>query len=570
MKTFGTIDHRDGKWVIEAEPHVAMKLKRVFPRISKRSHGKLRITDTVETSRDLEWFTERYPLEFASTKAEEQLRSRAAAQREAQAVVDSLLSGTRNAREFDLALPARDYQRVAAEMALTMGGLLVADELGLGKTCTSIAMLTDPRTRPALIVTMTHLTRQWESEVKKFAPQLSTHILKKGTPYNITRPRGVRDGQAMLWNELPDCIITNYHKLAGWAETLAPVVKSVIYDEVQELRRGDESQKGSAALHISRSVDYRLGLSATPIYNYGGEIFNVVEALRPGTLGTYDEFKEEWCASSYGDRTPRINDPKAFGTYLRDAGVMLRRTREEVGRELPELTRVPHHVDCDTSYLDDVESAATELARVIMTQNPTAQGEKFRAAEELSNLVRQATGIAKAPYVAEFVRLLVESGEKVVLYGWHREVYSIWLERLANLSPALYTGTESPKQKEEAKRRFVTGETNVLIMSLRSGAGLDGLQQHGRTVVFGELDWSPGVHEQCEGRVHRDGQTSGVVAYYLIADSGSDPIVADVLGVKRSQIEGLRDPAGGIVAKLDAGGGHIKKLAESYLGRSAA
>jgi hypothetical protein len=49
------------------------------------------------------------------------------------------------------------------------------------------------------------------------------------------------------------------------------------------------------------------------------------------------------------------------------------------------------------------------------------------------NLLRQATGIAKAPFVADFVRLLVESGEKVLLYGWHREVYSIWRDKLKDL-----------------------------------------------------------------------------------------------------------------------------------------
>ena len=80
--------------------------------------------------------------------------------------------------------------------------------------------------------------------------------------------------------------------------------------------------------------------------------------------------------------------------------------------------------------------------------------------------------------MADFVRLLVESGEKVVLYGWHREVYSIWLDRLKDLNPAMYTGSESVPQKDEAKRRFVAGETFVFIISLRAGAGLDGLRKY--------------------------------------------------------------------------------------------
>lgn len=554
MKTYGTLGYKKGKWIVDAEPHVVVRLKRVFPRVARRQHGKIRITDTLETARDLEWFTARFPLACESPAVAERLRSRADEQRRREHAVAELLSGARPPAEFELALPPREYQRLAADLALTTGGLLVADDVGLGKTCTAICMLTDPRTRPALIVTLTHLPKQWEAELAKFAPNLRAHVIKSGKPYAL------RDD--------PDVLICNYHKLAGWSEVLGGLVKCVVFDECQELRRGDASDKGAAAYHIAEHAQYRMGLSATPIYNYGGEIWNVLEAIRPGALGAWDEFQQEWCGGArFGERHARIKDPKAFGTYLRDAGLMLRRTREDVGRELPDLTRVPHHVDCDTKRLEDIDSAASELARVILSQNPLARGERFRAAEELSHLVRQATGIAKAPFVADFVRLLVEGGEKVVLYGWHREVYGLWLERLADLRPALFTGSESAAQKEEARRRFMAGETPVLIMSLRSGAGLDGLQHHGRTVVFGELDWSPGVHEQCIGRLHRDGQRQPVIAYFLVADSGCDPIIADVLGLKRAQIDGIVDPSGALVQKLDVGGDHVRKLAEAYLAR---
>ena len=68
------------------------------------------------------------------------------------------------------------------------------------------------------------------------------------------------------------------------------------------------------------------------------------------------------------------------------------------------------------------------------------------------------------------------------------------------------------------------------------------LQHTTSTVVFGEHDWSPSVHEQCIGRVFPDGQESPVMAYFLLADEGSDLIVADVLGIKKGQIDGVRNP----------------------------
>jgi hypothetical protein len=69
-------------------------------------------------------------------------------------------------------------------------------------------------------------------------------------------------------------------------------------------------------------------------------------------------------------------------------------------------------------------------------------------------------------------------------------------------------------------------------MSLRSGAGLDGLQKRCSTMVFGELDWSPGVHHQCIGRLDREGQEQPVTAMFLVCDDGSDPPMMEVLGLK--------------------------------------
>jgi SNF2 family DNA or RNA helicase len=575
MKTYGTIGYKKGTWRVEPVPYVLTKLKRVFPRVSKRTHGRAIITDTPEVCRELEWFLTRYPMEWLRETDRDHLRVQADRHREAEEGFEGLLSGARDPRVFNTKLPLRRYQQVGADACLQTRGLLVADEVGLGNTAIASGVLCDPRTRPALVVTLAHLPRQWEAEIKKFNPSLRTHVLKTSAPYDlrISVHRRVNGQQVPLINDgHPDVLISTYHKLAGWADVLAGKVKSVIFDEVQELRRGEASHKGTAAYHIADAADYRVGLSATPIYNYGGEFHNVMRALCPGALGSWNEFCEEWCGG-YVNRNGQssIKDPKGFGSYLRDQHLMIRRTRSEVGRELPSLQNVAHYVDCDSDTIARIETSATELARVIMAAHgDTERGEKMRASEELSNLVRQATGIAKAPYVAEFVKMLLEQGEPVLLGAWHREVYEILLSRLAAYNPVMYTGTESAAAKYRAQEAFVRGETNLMLMSLRSGAGIDGLQHRCRTVVYGELDWSPGVHEQFSGRVHRDGQKDPVIAYYLIAEDGSDPVVADVLGVKRGQIVGVTDPDKELVERLDVGADHVRKLAERYLRRSAA
>jgi SNF2 family DNA or RNA helicase len=561
MKTFGSLKlSKDTKsWLLECEPHVVLRLKRVFPKVSRKAHGSIRITNTIDTCRELDWFMSRYPLDVSESDCAA-LTGSSAAHRDQESLVSELIGGIRRPMEYKLALPPREYQRIAADVTFAQGGLLLADDLGLGKTCSGICLLSRAECRPALVVTMTHLTRQWEREIQKFCPGLTTHILKKGTPYDLRLTKRTKPGQLLLTPETPDVLICNYHKLSGWADTLAPMLTTVIYDEAQELRHND-SGKYRAASHISSHTKWRMGCTATPIYNYGDELFAIMECLVPGRLGSRSEFIEEWCKQANA-RSYALVDPKAFGSFARDAGIMLQRTRADVGRELPSLTKIPFPIECNTEALDGIESAAGELARIILGEGESHRGAKMQASEELSGLVRQATGIAKAPYVAAFVRMLVESGEQVVLYAWHRAVYDLLMDSLHDLNPVLYTGSESANQKDESKRKFTTGESKILIMSLRAGAGLDGLQFCCKTVVFGELDWSPGVHEQDIGRIHRDGQGNPVFAYFLLADEGSDPIVADVLGLKKAQADGVM---GERDAVLDSAGANAKALAQLYI-----
>lgn len=553
MRTYGRIRYVEGNWRIDAEPHVALRLKRVFGKLAKHGSSGMILSDTPENARDLEWFLSRYPMEVEDLDL---LQGRAKQHRESVVRCEELLGGRDNPRVFDLAKPARDYQSRATEILLTRRRLIVGDELGLGKSLIAIAAMTQPEARPALVVTLASLPRQWEKYCREFAPGLNTHIIKTTTPYKLPQ----------FFGHGPDVLICSYHKLACWVEFLRQYVRFVVFDECQELRR-PEAQKYQAARQIAGNGKYCVGLSATPIFNYGGEFHSVAEVISPGQLGTREEFVREWCIE-HGVK-PRLKNPRAFGTYLRDNFVMIRRTRKDVGRELPDVIRIAHTVDSDARKLHEIKGTAGELAQIILRRVQTTKERRWTAAGEFDMLMRQATGIAKAPYVADFVRILCESGEQIILCGWHREVYSIWAEKLRDLNPAWYTGSETSGQKEAHKEDFVTGRSQVLFMSLRAGQGVDGFQDVCSTIVFGELDWSPGVHEQCIGRIHRDGQGDAVKAYYLVTDDGADPVISDVLGIKREQVEGIRNPDRPLLERLDRGGDNIVRLAKSYLDRSA-
>jgi SNF2 family DNA or RNA helicase len=553
MRTYGKIELRDNAWHIQAEPHVLLKMKALFGKVSKYSpDGIVRLSCTPENATDLLWLLQRYPLEVSCLDL---LQEGARVHHENIARCEELLGGSYTPRAFPLVKPARDYQARATEILLRKKRLFIGDDVGLGKSLVAIAAMTDPRALPALVVTLTALPKQWEGYLQEFVPGLTTHIIKKGTPYELPK----------FFGRSPDVLITNYHKLSGWAHVLAGRMKFVCFDEGQELRRR-ESDKYKAAKRIADAAEFCCATTATPIMNYGGEFWNVADVICPGALGEREEFEREWCSATYGGNM-KIRDPRAFGTYLRESFLMLRRTRKEVGRELPPVIRIPHTIDSDSREMHKIKDSSGELARIILDRITSTREERWQAAGQFDMLMRQATGIAKAPYVADFVRMLVESGEQVILAGWHRTVYDIWHSRLKDLNPAWYTGSESPVQNDKSKEEFLSGRSKVILMSLRSAVGVEGFQKACHTVVVGELDWSPGVIDQLVGRVHRDGVDEPVVVYYLLAEDGADPIMADILGIKREQAEGIVNPESPLIERLEKGDGNIRKLAESFLGR---
>lgn len=518
MRTFGKLERDSSRnvWRVVSTPDVIMRIHRVFPRMLRDDSRTLTARDTAEICADLEWMMQRYPMECAD---QAYLQREAASFRESQARLFDLDLNPPPAARYAMAMPARDYQAHAVAKYLEQGFLLVGDVVGLGKTVIAIASFTDPRTLPAVVVVKPHLASQWRDEIAKFLPGARVHIVR-------------HKGSYLPPADLADVFVISYSKLDAWWGDLATRCRSIVFDEMQELRKMD-TKKYRAAKALCEEAKFRLGLSATPIHNYGGEIWALFNLLAPDALGSQNEFNREW--TRWGGI---VTDPDALGHYLRNAHLFVRRVRKDVGRELPPVTRYVQEVPYDESAYEKGVSTADELARRILSGTFVERGQ---AAREFDRKLRQATGIAKASAVADLVRMLVESGEQVFVAGWHRAVYDVWAQKLADLNPRFFTGEETEKQKEESRKAFIDGDSKVLIMSLRSGAGINGLQNVCATVVFGELDWTPAVHEQFIGRLARDGQTRPVQAFFPVIEVGADPTMANVLGLKRAQATGIID-----------------------------
>lgn len=184
-RTYGTVslilNSADGAptWKIEAEPQILLVLKNIFPRMMKSAHGYVTIQSTDEVCRNIEWFLMRYDLKIGP-KALAALKAGSKGHKDTIQRLEDLIDPGYVAKAIPLAIPARDYQRQGAEILLARGGLLLADDVGLGKTVTAIAALAaEPQTLPAVIVTLAGtMPSQWADHFKRFMPGASVHVVK--------------------------------------------------------------------------------------------------------------------------------------------------------------------------------------------------------------------------------------------------------------------------------------------------------------------------------------------------------------------------------------------------------
>lgn len=545
MKEYGSLKKIGERWVMsDIPPHVSLRLKANFPRIAKTQTNDFTFQDTPGNCADLLWFTQRYEMKMSAGDRAVLSGGRTLFDQQRADIERIFLPDWKGAARvgFKPGYALRSEQDQAVEVVQRLGRLLVADSVGAGKTYTAMGCMVGSPYLPAAVCASTHLPDQWVKQFLDPCTYLRSHIIKRVSPYSLP------DANVYLFR---------YSNIAGWSDIAAKgIFKTFICDEVHHLRTGAETDKWQAAKIFCDNANVRLFMSGTPIFNYGDEVFNIMELLEPGCLGERQEFIREWCTSGPGGKFV-VKDPVALGSYLREMQLVIRRVKK--GKPVNTLVI---EVDSDEEVERDAEALTRSLALKVVNGSFLESGQ---AARELDALARLVTGLAKAKSVAAYVRILLRSKVPVILGGWHRDVYKIWLEELAEFNPVMFTGTESPRQKEKSKNAFINGETDLFIISLRSGEGLDGLQQRCSCVVHGELDWTKKVHEQLDGRVNREGQDADeITSIYLVTNTGSDPTVMSVIGLKESQFKGIFDPTLGVeTVRTDTS--RIKMLARDYL-----
>lgn len=430
------------------------------------------------------------------------------------------------------------FQRAGVAYVLRAGGdVLIADQMGLGKTVQALACLAARDARPAVIVCPASLKLNWRREVEHWLPGWSVGVIS-----------GTRADTAQ--NPPPDVTIVNYDVLDTWAEVL-PAPAAVILDESHYIKNGTALRTKAAIRLADRTAPdaLRLCLTGTPVVNVPGEIVTQLRFLRRlDEFGGPGDFRTRYAG---GHNLPELN------RRLR-ASCMVRRRKEDVLTELPPkrwssiivdgdpaAMREYHRAEADiVSYLADSarrtaeESGATsEEARRIAWEAATraAAAEHLVAVSALKRLAARAKVPAARQWVADFV----DTGSKLVAFAHHREIVDLIADEFAD--GRRITGAVSIPDRQIAVDQFQQNESAQVIACSLKAAGVGLTLTAAADVLFIEQGWTPADMDQAADRCHRIGQTDSVTAWNMIVAGTIDEDIAALIAAKREIVDAATD-----------------------------
>lgn len=427
-----------------------------------------------------------------------------------------------------------------------LGGCL-ADDMGLGKTLQTIAMLLYAKEQKsnlanndksaattkatqlsmfsahqaalqdfsplnALIILPASLVFNWAEEVKKFAPQL--------TVYKHVGTR--RHKKAELLTGF-DVMLTTYHTCLKDIELLRPLLfEYVVLDESQQIKNKDS--KIFKAIN-QLQANHKISLSGTPIENSLSDLWAQMQFINPELLGSYNFFKKAFIAPI--ERMQNEVQKERLRELI--APYLLRRTKESVAKDLPELTYRIFYSEMSTEQRKLYEREKSAARNYILDN----YDKSLKFSNVVLNTLMKLRQIANHPLlvsdeyyyksgkfndVIHHMETIQKGGHKTLIFSQfvsHLKLFKNHFDK-NKWRYSWLTGADSSKKREQAISQFQQEEAiKAFLISLKAGG--TGLNLTAADYVFiTDPWWNPSAERQAIARAHRIGQTKNVIAIKFI------------------------------------------------------
>ena len=430
------------------------------------------------------------------------------------------------------------YQEIAVafleERDKVSKGALVGDQPGLGKTIEALSWLSLSPKRPVLVITQASIKRNWYREIEKWLPGSIIQILNQG--------KDTIDPDA-------DFVIINYDLIwrKGIEEQLLkrkfPVV---IYDEVTAIKE-PSAKRTKTAKKIGRRAEFNIGLSGTPILNRPIEFYNILNLIDPKQFTSHFKFGMRYC-NGHHNGFGYVFKGSSHINELREQikPLMIRRLKEDVLTELPAKSRRTIYIDMPGKYYQDYIAAENNLVETLQALPSGKVSQEYEDSRmwllSKLNYLRHIVGLAKAEEAEEIIKNFVDAGEKLVVFAHHHDVMDLMDEYLTKdkVNHVKVDGRTELNNRQTAIDTFQDDpECMVFLASTAMGMGVT--LTAASNALFVERQWTPGIEEQMEDRLHRIGQTNGVLIHYMQVEHSLDEKMDRLVENKRAVLNEVLD-----------------------------
>lgn len=448
----------------------------------------------------------------------------------------------------------RDYQKEGLNWLnfldeFGFGGCL-ADDMGLGKTIQMIAYMLHQQEKgnseANLVVVPTSLLFNWQVELDKFAPHLKRLIV-----YGADRNTKSVDFSKY------DIVLTSYGTMLSDIELLKNYYfNCIILDESQAIKNPSSKRYKAARLLQGRQ---RIAMTGTPVENNTFDLYSQLSFAVPGLFGTAQRFKDE-----YSTPIDKFQDGKrASELQQKIHPFVLRRTKTQVAKELPEKTEIVLHCEMGAEqqrvydaykkqfqlFLSQPDSDALNGGSLHVLQGLTKLRQICNSPALLSDDEYYGNESAKLTVLMENI-LSLKDDHKILVFSQFvgmLELVKVALEA-ENIAYTYLTG--KTKNREAEVNKFQDDDSiRVFLISLKAGG--TGLNLTKAEYVF-LIDpwWNPAVENQAIDRAHRIGQENKVVAIRLITPNTIEEKIMELQSRKNQLVQDLVHTDASILKQL--------------------
>ncbi len=447
-------------------------------------------------------------------------------------------------------------------------GACLADDMGLGKTAQLLGLLLhlkaeDMLIKPTLILCPTSVVNNWEREVRKFSPMLSTFI-----HHGDKRSQGKGFAKAIKDKNI---VITSYSLVYRDLKTLEQIDwQGVVLDEAQNIKNPQAKQ--SQAVRKLPS-GFRIALTGTPVENRLSELWSILDFLNPGFLGTQIFFKRRFATpiEKYGDR----ESLNIMRSLVRPFILRRLKTDRDIIQDLPEKQEMDvfcglseeqaklYQLLVDRSLEKIEESTGIQRRGLILTLllqlkqlcNHPAQ---FLKEKTLNSSQRSG----KLLRLEEMLEELVSEGDHALIFTQFAEwgkLLQPYLQSKFKQDVLFLYGATPREKRQEMIDRFQNDPQGPSIFILSLKAGGTGLNLTRANHVF-HVDrwWNPAVENQATDRAFRIGQKQNVQVHKFICTGTLEERINEMLESKKQLAEQTVDAGEKWLTELDTD--HLRTL----------